>query len=259
MLFYERLVPLNRDAHATLKVRGGGFGYAARTNSSPLLAAEMVDAARCYPILFVDIGQSQVFPIALLGLRVAENLFVVPGGGGWEEGAYVPAFVRRYPFVLTSDMTVCIDEAFAGFDRDEGEPLFDESGGNAPALEQAVTFLRGFHDEAERTRALVAELQERALLKPVSLNVAPADGSDAYRIDGLQTIDEEALAALSGEAVMSLFRSGALAAVYAPQVSLKGLDELNRRTGARATATPAQTEAEAGGQVSGAVATLVEG
>lgn len=256
MLFYERLVPLNRDLHAKLKVRGGSFSYAARTNSSPLLMAEMDDAARNYPILFISIGQSQIFPIALLGLRDAENLYVAPDGG-WEEGAYVPAFVRRYPFVLTADMTVCIDEAFGGFDSEDGEPLFDEQGENAPSLQHAVSFLLNFHEEAERTRAFVSALQEHELLTPVSLNVVPADGSPAYRIDELQTIDETALAALSDEAVVTLMRSGVLAAAHAQKVSLKGLGELNRRSGSRMSAMPAPADGE--DQASDAEAPLVEG
>lgn len=231
LLFYERLTPLNRDAHARLRLRAAGFVFAARTNSTPLLAVEIAEAARSFPVLFADIGQGQVFPIALLGLRNAENLFV-DAEGAWEADCYVPAFVRRYPFVLTSDMTVLIDESYPGLNETDGEPLFQEDGSNSPQLEHTLSFLRGFHDEVERTQTLVATLAELDLLKPVSLNVVPQAG-DSYRLDGLQVVDSEKLAALGDEAVLRLFRSGELAAVQAHIVSLGGLDALNRRSAAR--------------------------
>ena len=113
MMFYERVVALNDQAHAKLKVRPAiSFAYAARTNSVPLLASEFFDAAREYPIVFAR-GETGPVPAALLGLREAENLFV-DRDGRWD-ARYVPAFVRRYPFVpgkgANGELLVCIDEA----------------------------------------------------------------------------------------------------------------------------------------------------
>lgn len=233
MMFYERVVPLNRHVHARLRIRTDGFTFAARTNSVPLLAVELPNAAASFPILFTDIGQAQVFPIALLGLRAGQNLFVDPHGQ-WDPGRHVPAFVRGYPFALSADQTVCVDANFAGFNETAGEPLFTDAGENTPQLDHALAFLQSFHDEAERTHAFVAELQALELLAPVSLAVTSGEAAD-YRIDGLLMVDAARLAALEDAQVVQLFRSGALAQVHAHLASLGGLDALKQRDEARMT------------------------
>lgn len=240
MMFYERPVPLDRDSHARLRVRGGGFGHAARTNSSPLLGAEIVPASRSFPILFVDIGGGQLFPIALLGLRAGQNLFV-DADGGWEDGRHIPAFVRRYPFVLSGDMTVCIDEHFPGFSTESGEPLFLPDGTNTPLLDHAISFLQGFHEAVAQTDAFVARLNDLDLLMPVTLNVVPEAG-EPYRLDGLRMVDGERLGALDGAAVLRLFRAGEMAWIHAHLASLAGIEDLNRRSNARARVAPSTTD-----------------
>jgi hypothetical protein len=125
-------------------------------NSVPLLASEFFECAREYPIVFAR-GQSGPLPAVLLGLRESENLFV-DADGKW--GArYVPAFVRRYPFVPANgsggDLLVCIDESSPCFSTTEGEALFAD-GKPTPQLEHAIKFLREFHQAAAATEALGA-------------------------------------------------------------------------------------------------------
>ena len=100
--------------------------FAGETNSVILAGVEFSEAAKEYPIVFTQAGD-KVVPVAMLGLRNEENLFV-DDKGGWD-GRYIPSFVRRYPFVLaetgeTGQQAVCIDDAYEGFNDDEGEPLF---------------------------------------------------------------------------------------------------------------------------------------
>jgi len=118
LLFYQRPVPLNADVHrnARLGPSDGNFTFCAKTNSIPLAAVEFFDAAREYPVAFTGTPGGQFFPIALVGVRQNENLFV--GADGRWQGRYVPAFVRRYPFVLAEkqsaeDFNVYLDEAYA--------------------------------------------------------------------------------------------------------------------------------------------------
>jgi hypothetical protein len=123
MMFYERVVALSDQIHAQLKVRpASSFSYAARTNSVPVLGGEMFECAREYPIVFAR-GQVGPLPAVLLGLRENENLFV-DAAGKWD-ARYVPAFVRRYPFVPATgaqgELLVCIDEASPCFSAAEGE------------------------------------------------------------------------------------------------------------------------------------------
>ena len=95
--------------------------------SFPLSASEFADAGRHYPIVFVGDETNGFHPAALVGLEEGSNLFV-SAAGEWMPGAYVPAFARRYPFALGTTpgqdgLVVYLDEAYAGFNREEGMAL----------------------------------------------------------------------------------------------------------------------------------------
>lgn len=233
MIFYERVVALNDQAHARLRMRPAtSFAYAAKTNSVPLLASEFFDAAREYPIVFAS-GEGGPTPAALLGLREAENLYV-DREGKWD-ARYVPAFVRRYPFVpgkgALGELLVCIDEASPCFGTDEGEALFVE-GKPSAQLEHAMKFLTEFHQAAAATELLGRRLQELGLLRQTDSLARLNDGTQ-FRLNGLNVVDEAKLRALDRDAVQELFANGTLAAVHAHLMSLGNLgslvDRLSRR------------------------------
>lgn len=236
MMFYERVVTLSDQLHAGLKVRPvAGFAYAARTNSVPLLAGEFFECAREYPIVFAR-GESGPLPAVLLGLRDNENLFV--GANGKWDARYVPAFVRRYPFVPAKssqgDLLVCIDEASACFSTEEGEALFAE-GKPTPQLEHAIKFLREFHQAALATEQLGRRIEELGLLRQADSIAKLNDGSE-FRLNGLNVIDEAKLRALTPEVVQELFANNGLAVIYAHLLSLGNLgglvDRLSRQRSA---------------------------
>ncbi|MDP1611695.1 MAG: SapC family protein [Sulfuritalea sp.] len=243
MLFYERVVALNDNAHAKLKVRpAASFAYAARTNSVPLLASEFFDCAREYPIVFAR-GEAGPMPAALLGLRESENLYV-DAAGKWD-ARYVPAFVRRYPFVpgkgTQGELLVCIDEASPCFDATEGEALFVE-GKPTSQLEHAIKFLTEFHQAATATELLGRRLDELGLLRQADSVAQLKDGSQ-FRLNGLSVVDEAKLRALDRDVVQELFVNGSLAVIHAHLISLGNLaglvDRLSRRgAGGQALARP---------------------
>lgn len=233
MMFYERVVALNDQTHATLKVRpASSFAYAAKASSVPLLASEFFDAAREYPIVFTR-GEAGLVPAALLGLRQAENLYV-SREGKWD-ARYVPAFVRRYPFVPgkgpQGELLVCVDEASACFDGTAGESLF-VAGKPSEPLQHAIKFLTEFHQAAATTERLAHRLQELGLLRQAD-SVAKLNDGSRFRLNGLNVVDETRLRDLDRDVVQELFANGALAAIYAHIMSLGNLgalvDRLSRR------------------------------
>lgn len=238
MLFYQRVVALNDGAHADLRVSPvTDFRYAAKTNSVPLLGAEFADAAREYPIVFVRTGNS-VVPAVLLGLRENENLFV--GADGKWDGRYIPAYVRRYPFVPAQDaageLVVCIDEAAACFGTGKGEPLF-AAGKPSPQLDHAINFLRDFQQGVVATEAIVARIEALGLLRDADSLARLNDGRE-YRLNGLRVVDEAKLRALDRDVVMELFTSGALSLIHAHLISLGNLGRLvDRLSGAKIPAS----------------------
>ena len=243
MMFYERVVALNDQTHADLKVRPAtSFTYAAKTNSVPLLASEFFEAAREYPIVFAR-GEAGPVPAALLGLREAENLYV-DSAGKWD-ARYVPAFVRRYPFVpgkgAQGELLVCIDEASQCFDTEQGEALF-ANGKPSAQLEHAMKFLTEFHQAAASTELLGRRVQELGLLRQADSLAQLNDGSQ-FRLNGLNVVDETRLRELDRDTVQELFASGTLAVIYAHLMSLGNLgplvDRLSRReAGGKASGTP---------------------
>ena len=121
LLIYESAVPVSRANHHDLSAEvGGDFSFSRAVNSVPLMAVEFPVAAPEYAIVFAG-NDTAIMPAVILGLRDNENLYL-NGKGGW--GArYIPAFIRRYPFVFSSpdegkNFTLCIDERFPGFNRE---------------------------------------------------------------------------------------------------------------------------------------------
>lgn len=233
MMFYERVVVLNDQTHAKLKVRPAtSFAYAGKINSVPLLASEFFECAREYPIVFAR-GEAGPVPVALLGLREAENLYI--GKDGKWDARYVPAFVRRYPFVpgkgARGELLVCIDEASQCFDGKEGEALF-VAGKPSAQLEHAIKFLTEFHQAATATEQLGRRLQDLGLLRQADSLAQLNDGSQ-FRLNGLNVVDETKLRDLDRDTVLELFANGLLAVVYAHLMSLGNLgalvDRLSRR------------------------------
>ncbi|GAB2181941.1 SapC family protein [Denitratisoma sp. agr-D3] len=226
LLIYETVVPVDKNQHRHLRIGPvTDYAFAAKTNSVPLTAAEFFESAREYPIVFAG-GQS---PAVLLGLRDGENLLV--GADGRWLGHYVPAFVRRYPFVLApvnDQLLVCVDEAHPAVGATEGQALFTQEGEPTPFLDNAVQFLRQFQAEAEQTLRFVQRLQSLGLLKESGAKATTTDGKH-YQLQGFSVVDEEKLRALDKDTVDELFRAGWLALIHAHLLSLRNLDRLLER------------------------------
>ncbi|MFN3239324.1 MAG: SapC family protein [Pseudomonadales bacterium] len=242
LLFYDKPVALNKNEHKNLKIKAstGDYSFAAKTNSVILAGVEFSEAAKEYPIVFAKAGDSLV-PVALLGLRNEENLFV-DEAGAWD-ARYIPAFVRRYPFVLaeTGEATqrmVCIDEGFSGFNDKEGEALFD---GEEPTafLQQAIDFLEEYQRQYLRTEQFLKRLKELDLLKELNAKVDMADGQQ-FGLSGLMVVDEKKLLELNDEQALAFFRSGELAWVYCHLMSIGSLGSMIDRV-ARVTAKAGST------------------
>lgn len=240
LLFYQSPVPLNRETHKELRLKASGddFGFAANTNSVPLAAAEFYDAQRDYPILFAGASDDELAPVALLGLRQGENLFV--GKNRQWDGDYVPVFARCYPFVLArnegaDDFLVCVDESSPALVKKGGEPLFDEDGKESAFLRRSVDLLSEFQSHMKRTRELVQRLKAFGLLKEITLQVVP-EGGEPLSLQGVRVVDEQKLMTLEDAQVQELFRSGELGWIYAHLASLRNVQRLSKRLSKRAAA-----------------------
>ena len=252
-IFYERPVPLNRTEHKDLRLKSvPNTKFAMSAHSVPLTGAEFSVAARDLPIVFAGNNAADAGPIALLGLRQDENLYV-DADGQWAANTYIPAFVRRYPFVLAEkpdgqegdDLTVFLDERYEGFNTAEGERLFKEDGTDTDLLINAVKFLGEFQQNVARTRWFMQQLNKHDLLmsRNVRLQKPGRDGSEARSINlnGLFVINEEKVRGLDEKTAHEFAREGVFGWIYAHLMSLTNLDRLGQRLDVREQAEAASS------------------
>ena len=244
LLFYRKPVALNRENHRSLKFTPSAkFRFSAEVNSVPLTGIEFFEASRDLPILFSRSESGQYFPLALLSLRNNQHA-LVDDEGVWQ-GNYVPAFIRRYPFAMTDNQTVCFDQEAEQFSEEEGEPLFDENGENTKTLDNVLQFLNNFDASYKRTREFCGQVAAAELFKPFNIQVMAGDGKPV-RLEGLHVIDEAKLLEVDQEQVQKWFKSGELAWIYAHLHSLGALKQLTKRQAESAAVAQAKEKAKAG-------------
>lgn len=232
MLMYDKLIPVNREQHRALRIKASAhqLSFAQETNSLLVAVTELPLAVLDFPCVFVASGDQHTM-VAVVGLRDKDNLFL-DANGQWDAQSYLPAFIRRYPFVLaeqpgTNQLTVCVDEAFDGLNGTEGEALFDADGKDTPYLQQLQKFLIDFHNDMQRTTLFARRLVELELL--VERNIEFTLGEQHFNLNGFKVVDEDRLRKLDAPLVQELFASGALGWIHAHLLSLNNVNKLGAR------------------------------
>ena len=230
-VFYRNVVPLNKEQHQELHLEAQeGYAFASDTNSLYVAAVEFPQAAMEYPIVFARDAEEQVFPVVLLGVKKEQNLYV-DDKGQWL-ARYIPAYARRYPFILArggeqgEQYAVCIDEGFTGFNTaKEGQPLFTAEGEHTEILTQAITFLQDYQKHVELTAAFCKNLQELDVLEPVTANIEMKSG-EKLSIGGLLCISRDKLKAVKPGALADLVKTDQMELVYLHLHSLRNVNTL---------------------------------
>jgi SapC len=219
-IFYSRPRPLDGvlDRDRSLQPVSD-FRFARGTNSVLLGAAEFPRAMRSYPIVFT--GREPRIAVAVLGVESNENLFV-SADGKWRQGHYIPAYVRRYPFIFLeqpgkTELTLCIDEASGLLTQSADRPLF-EGGEPTQLVRNALDFCREFHEQTLASAAFVAELARQQLLVPNEARIRLNSGKEMTLRDFL-VIDEAKFNALPDEVFLDWRRRGWLPLIYAHLLS----------------------------------------
>lgn len=213
-LFYDNPVTITLQRHGALQLRSPlDFGFARGANAVPLALTEIPLAAQWYPIGFSAADHAR--PVAILGLREGENLFV-DDQGVWREGAYVPIYVRRYPFILRQEeenlVALCINEGADVLIPAGGAPLFARDQ-PTDLLEQAMQFCRSAQAAEHATKPFVDALRDLDLLDARTAVIDLPDGRKET-LSGFLTIDETRFRALSDEHFLELRRRGWLSAIF---------------------------------------------
>jgi hypothetical protein len=233
MLIYDHVTPIVTDAHADMWIEPAmGYSFAKTVNSVPLLGVEFVVAAADHPIVFARNGDV-IFPAALLGLRAEVNDHV-DFDGSWQ-GGYLPAFLRRHPFVFSrpegeieGTYTLCIDEASPRLNRNgRGMPLFETDGSQSETLKNALAFAVEFQNQFHKTQDFCRRLESLNLLEEAQARYRDATGAEGS-MGGFSVINREKLQRIPHDRMLHLFRSDELALCYAHLHSLQNILKLGR-------------------------------
>ena len=227
-LLYRTLVPLAPERHHGLRVLDRkDYGFAANANVIPLTVDEFPVAMRHYQIVLAP-GEPAT-PVALVGFERGQNAHV-DADGQWKNGAYIPAYVRRYPFGLVRESAeaerhiLCADMSSTLLgEGDEGQPLFDADGHPTDAAKRALDFCQRYVASTERTRAVMREAQELGLIGPSEVTISRGDRKQ--KVDGFALISEEKLRALDDATLGGLVRRGVTSLYAAHQMSLANFTE----------------------------------
>jgi len=233
VLFYNRPEPLSVEVHGKLGLRriDKPFAFAAAAQAVPLTVTEFTLAALSYPIIFAGDRHQ---PLAVTGVAGDANMFLQPNGY-FEVGVYVPAYIRRYPFVLANDDAnqqhiVCIDRDAAMLGDLPDLPFFDPAGQPTDYTKNCIQFCNDYEIELRRTESFIALLTELDLFETRKTTFTPtlADGTPGQPQDVAEyfAVSEEKLKALPDDKLRNLFDTGALAQIYAHLTSLAGWDRM---------------------------------
>lgn len=232
-LFYQSPRVLTPGEHGERSLaREPGYAFAATTNAVPLVAEELSTAARHFPIVFSD--EATPHPVAILGLRGQQNLFV-GADGQWAAGVYVPAYVRRYPFIFLEDearaeLTLCIDEAAQALVPGRDRPLFDEQGEPTALTRSALTFCRDYQAQHLAAAAFAKALVEADLLIDHRADVTLRNG-ERLSLAGFKEIDADRFAKLPDGTFLAWRAKGWLTLAYAHFFSIGSWSTLVDRLG----------------------------
>ena len=223
-LFYKNLVPLNSNAHGNWRAKSTDKApWLAKHHAIPLTVEEFPQAQRHFPIVFTA-GDNPV-PIALMGLNEGVNTYF-DDEGTMIDTVYVPAYVRRYPFLLakldakSDQLSLCVDtdSGLVG-EYDEGEALFTD-GQPSTATQNILKFNEQFEQAGMKTQNFMNELKKHDLLMDGEVSIRRDDNEQPFVYRGFQMVDQAKLRELRGDVLRGWNQNGMIALIFAHLFSL---------------------------------------
>ena len=233
-LLYTNPVPLDAKAHAKLALRKNmDMGFCRDTHAVPVNMIEFPQLCHLYPIVFSP--DEAATPVALLGLGEGENLFLGPDNRWVEVGAYVPSYIRRYPFIFaevtgTDQLTLCIENTPTVVEEGGDLRLFNEEAKPTELTSNALEFCKSFHAATRQTREFGLAMAQSGLLVPREAEI-PLQGGRTIRFGGFRVIDEAKWAQIDDATLLAWKKAGYLPAIYAHLFSAGQWNRLARLFG----------------------------
>ena len=231
-IFYGNLEPLSSNIHPNHKIRRSNEApFLANAHAIPITVDEFVSVQRHFPIVF-SVGENPV-PLALMGLNEGVNVFVDDKGALLNNEIYVPAYVRRYPFMLArlqpdaEELSLCFDPTsdLVGDKIEDGDALFDDSK-PSETTNQILKFCEEFELSAQRTNAFIQDLKEADLLMDGEVSIQPTGTEQPFVYRGFRMVNEEKFRELRGDELRKMSQNGMLPLIMAHMFSLQLIREI---------------------------------
>ena len=230
---YRSIVPFYKNSRVRLPAAGTLPPFCRESNALPLSFTEFGVACRDFPLVFTSADSGKSFAaVAILGIAKSENLFLK--GGNWDEDAYLPAYVRRYPFCMVKvtmdaveqpNRLICVEKSFLS---EDGERMFDDAGNPLDRWKPMDKLLNEYEADLERGREMCAIIADYSLLEPFTLQAVLDDGG-AMNLGGMYRVDEKKLEFLNAAQHKNLIRKGIMGRIYAHLLSLENFARLVKR------------------------------
>lgn len=216
-LFYKQPAPLDSKKHVKLGLKKDfGLGFTKSVNAVPINMIEMPQICHFYPIAFSP--DSNATPVALVGLRDNENLFV-SSKGEWQQNTYIPAYIRRYPFIFSEvpgsdQLTLCVDMADDVVNEKSEQKFFTAEGEPTQLAQNALEFCKSYHAAAQQTVEFSKTLAKSGLLVDRQAEINIGDGKK-INFSGFRIVDEQKLAQMADADFLEWRKKGWLPFLYA--------------------------------------------
>lgn len=230
-LFYNQLEPLSSQNHADYKIRVADKApFLVNQHAVPVTVEEFPLVQRFMPIVF-SAGEDPV-PLGLMGLNEGVNVFISEEGTLNDPNFYVPAYVRRYPYLLarlrpdSDELSLCFDPSSETIGQfEDGEALF-ENGEPSQVTKDILQFNEQFEQAGQRTAMFMKDLKELGLLIDGETAIQPQGSEQPFVYRGFQMVDEKKLTELRGDQLRKVVQNGMLPLIYAHLFSLQMMRDI---------------------------------
>ena len=198
--FFANVVALNSDEHKNLKISSEvNYAFSTESHAIPAVVVEVPLLAKEYPVVFAKGDKDEYILLAALGFEEKSNAYVSKDGDWLAE--YVPAHIRRYPFIslpTTEDpekSVLCIDKDAPHFESGEGQELFDKKGKPSETTQTALSMNEEYEMSMAETNRFIKDIVEQDILEETTEN-SEFGNVTFYRInvDKFNELDEATIA-----------------------------------------------------------------
>ena len=231
---YQNVEPINSVVHSKCGIKElSTFAYAKEMIHAPITVAEFYESCKDYPIVFAKDASGSWSALALIGYKEKENLFI-DDKGAWEKNRYIPAFIRRYPFIFVAQPNT--DELTLAFDVTCKEEkctvmqrrFFDDDAKATPFLQTIMSFLTQFQNDAKATAVFIKQLDEWELLEARTANIVTPAG-ETFTLNGFYVINEEKLRHLGKKKKEEIYAKNAIPLITAHLISLSNIQRMGNK------------------------------